>query len=85
MAGETKVVGGERSIFSNDVTEVISDTGVESDMETRSATKIVAEESEAGMKLFKDDGLCLDFTDLFGDNPLGHLLENKQALLNNFD
>ena len=39
-------------------------------MEARSATEVVAEQSKAGVELFEDDGLGLDFTNLFRDDSI---------------
>jgi len=37
------------------------------------------------VELLEDDGLSLDFADLFGDDPLGHFLENEEALLDDLN
>ena len=70
VASEAKVVGSQGPVFSNDVAEVVGDTRVETDMEARSATEVVAEQSKAGVELFEDDGLGLDFTNLFRDDSI---------------
>jgi len=77
MARESKVVCGERAIRCSDVAIVVGDGRVKSDMVTRGAAKIVAEESEAGMELLEDDGLGLNFADLLGDDPFSHLLQHE--------
>jgi len=60
---------------------VAGDTAVEADVVARGAAQITAEETEAGVELLEDDGLGLNLTDLLGDDPLGHLLENEETLL----
>jgi len=37
------------------------------------------------VELLEDDGLSLDFADLLSDDALSHLLEDEEALLDDFD
>jgi len=37
------------------------------------------------VELFEDNSLSLNLADLFGDDPLGHLLEHKEALLDDLN
>jgi len=60
---------------------VAGDTAVEANVVARGAAQVTAEGTEAGVELLEDDGLGLNLTDLLGYDPLGHLLENEEALL----
>jgi len=84
-AAEAEVVCGQRAVLGDDVAEVARDLGVEADVVAGSTTQVVAEEAERGVELLKDDGLGLNFADLFGDDPLGHLLNDEETLLDDFD
>lgn len=59
--------------------------GVISDVAAREAPEVAAESVQARVELLEDDGLGLDFTDLLGDDALGHLLEDEETLLNDLD
>ncbi len=43
--------------------------------------QVVTEESKTGVELLEDDSLSLNLADLLEDDPLGHLLDDEQALL----
>jgi hypothetical protein len=47
--------------------------------------QVIAEETKAGVELLEDNGLGLNFANLLGDDPFGHLLKNEETLLNNFN
>jgi hypothetical protein len=85
VTSEAKVVGAEGAVTADDLTEVTSDPAVEADLVVGVATEIAAEAVQARVPLLEDDGLSLNLADLLGDDPLGHLLENDQALLNDFN
>lgn len=69
VAAEAQVVGAQGTIRRDDIAKVACDTAVISDLVARAATEIAAEGSKAGVELFKDDGLSLDFADLLRDDP----------------
>jgi hypothetical protein len=58
---------------------------IEPNLEFGLTEEVAVEEVEAGVELLKRNDLSFNFADLFRDNPLGHLLEDKEALLNNID
>jgi len=64
---------------------VASNATVEADVVTRDTVEVIAEETEAGMELLEDDGLGLNLADLLEDDPLGHLLEDNETLLDDLD
>lgn len=61
------------------------DPAVEADLVVGETSQVTAEASEVGVELFEDDGLGLDFADLLGDDPLGHLLEDDELLLDDLN
>lgn len=77
VATETKVVGAQRTVNADDITEVVDDALVIADLVTGRTSEVVTEAAKASMELFKHNGLTLDFTDLFRDDPLSHLLEDN--------
>jgi len=64
---------------------MVGDRRVKSNMVAGGAAEIVAEKSEAGVELLEDDSLGLDLANLLGDDPLGHLREDEEALLDDFN
>jgi len=82
---KSKVISRKRPIGLDDTTEVASDGTVEADLVAGDAVQVVMEESKAGVELLENDGLGLDFADLLEDYPLSHLLDDEQALLDDFD
>jgi len=82
---EAEVVAGERTVWETDIAEVSSNGAVEANLVTRGTVEVTAEEVKAGAELLKDDGLSLNLADLLEDDPLGHLLEDEQALLDDLD
>jgi len=82
---ESEVISRERSISRADATEVAGNATVEANRVARHAVQVVAEKSDAGVELLEDDGLSLDLADLLEDDPLCHLLQDEQALLDDFD
>jgi len=82
---ETKVMGRERTIGIEEIVVLGEDVLVETDLFAGETTEVLTETTETSMPLFEDDGLCFDFTDGFGDNPLGHLLDDEKALLDDLD
>lgn len=85
VAIEAEVLKLEGSVGIEEGTIVTSNVAVISDLMTRHAPQIVAEATQARVPLLEDNRLSLDFTDLFGDDPLRHLLENNELLLDDFD
>lgn len=69
LAGETEIVGGEASIWANDIPEVAGDTVVKSDTASRSAAQIIWEAAEASCELLEYDSLSLNLANLLGDDP----------------
>jgi len=84
-AREAEVASGERSVIEADIAEVSSNGTVEANLTARDTVKVIAEVTKASMELLEDDGLSLDLADLLKDDPLGHLLEDEQALLDDLD
>lgn len=82
---ESEVVSREGAVRETDIAEVASNGTVEPDLVARGTVKVVPEQSKASMELFEDDGLGLDLANLFGDDPLGHLLEDEETLLDDLD
>lgn len=85
MTGETKVIDGEASIAMDDVTKVTSDSMVKANMVVRNAMQVIAEESKTSVELLEHNSLSLNLANLLEDYPLCHLLEDEQALLDDFD
>jgi len=84
-SGEAEVVGAERRVGRDEVAEVAGDAAVIADAVARGAAQVTTEEAEAGVELFENDGLSLDLADLLSDDPLSHLLEDEETLLDDFD
>jgi len=84
-SAEAEVVGAERRVGRDNVVEVAGDAAVETYAVARGAAQVAAEEAEAGVELFKNDSLSLDLADLLSDDPFGHLLEDEETLLDDFD
>lgn len=82
---ETEVVRANGVVRRDDVVEVAGNAAVETDAVARGAAQVTTEETEAGVELLKHDCLCFNLADLLGDDPLGHLLENEEALLDDDD
>lgn len=61
------------------------DVAVEANLVTRETPQVTAEATEVGVELLEDDSLGLNFTDLFGDNSLRHLLEDDKSLLDDLN
>jgi len=83
--GEPKIVVANRTVGAHNITEVARNTAVVASTVTRAARDIMAEGAHARVELLKDDGLSFDLADLLGDDPLGHLLKDEEALLNDLD
>jgi hypothetical protein len=81
IAGEAPVLGAERTVAVVEVAEVRGDAGIVSDAATREVSEVTAEAMQAGVELLEDHSLGLYFTDLLSNDALGHLLEDKEALL----
>lgn len=82
---EAKVASGERAVRVADAAEVAGNALVEANRVAGRAIQVVAEVTEAGVELLKDDSLSLNLANLLGDNPLSHLLKNEETLLDNFN
>lgn len=82
---EPKIVRAEGAVGVHDVAVVARDTTVIPDAVARLAPDVMAERAKAGVELLENDGLGLDLADLLGDNPLGHLLNDEKALLNDLN
>jgi len=82
---EAEVVVGELSIVAEDPVVVSDDLIVVADVPAGLATDIVVEGPDAGPPLLENNGLGLDLADLLGDDLLGHLLEDNEALLDDLD
>jgi len=83
--GETEVIGGERAVGEADVAEVASNGAVEASRVARDTVEVIPEQTKTGMELFEDNCLGLNFADLLEDDPLGHLLEDEETLLDDLD
>jgi len=64
---------------------VVGDPTVKPNLVVGMTREIVTEETEVGRELLEDDGLSLDLANLLSNDPLGHLLEDKETLLNDFN
>lgn len=84
-SAEAKVAGGKRRVGRDDVAEMACNSAVEADVVARGAAQVTAEGAEAGVELLKHDGLSFDLADLLGYDPLGHLLEDEETLLDDYD
>jgi len=82
---ESEVAVAERAVAVVEVAEVRGDVRVVSDIAAREAPEVAAEAVHARVELLEDNGLRLNVADLLGDDALGHLLENKEALLDDCD
>ena len=67
-AAKSKVIRREWSILLQEVAEMAGNSRIEANVETRGAAEVVAEEPEARVELLEDNGLRLNFADLFGYN-----------------
>jgi hypothetical protein len=85
VAGEAKVVGAERAVTAHDLTEVLDDVAIIANLVVGMAAQVTAEAVEARVPLLEDNGLSFDLADLLSDDPLGHLLQDNQALLDDFN
>jgi len=85
VATEAKVVRGKRSVVTDEATVVASDGGVISRCVSRGTAQVGREVTRRGDELVEDNRLGLNFTNLFSDNLLGHLLEDEETLLDNLD
>jgi len=85
VASETEVVEVERVVGIEDLVEVSRDPTVEANLVTSMAAQVTAETVKTRVPLFENNGLGLNVTDSLGDDPLGHLLQHDQALLNYLD
>lgn len=84
-ARESEVITGERAIGVANATEMTRDALIEANGMAGGAAQIVAEVAKAGVELLKDDRLGLNLTDLLSNDALGHLLEDKKTLLDDFN
>lgn len=82
---EAKIAVAQRAVRVHDAAVVVGDVAVVADAARGVAHDVRAEVGEAGVELLKDDGLSLDFADLFADDPLGHLLEHEETLLDDLN
>ncbi len=80
-----KVINRERSILMDNVAEMARNASVKANLMSGDTMQVITEETETSVELLKDYGLSLDFTDLLGDDSLGHFLEDEEALLNDFN
>lgn len=85
LAREAHVIGAQGTIAVVHVAGLRGNTRVISNITTRGTPKVAAKAAQTRVELFEYDGLGFDFADLLGDDPLGHLLKNKEALLDDFD
>lgn len=82
---EAEVLAVEGAVGVVDASVVASDAAVVADLVAGLARQITAEASEARVELLEDDCLGLDLADLLSDDPLGHLLEDNEALLDDLN
>lgn len=85
VAGEPKVAGAEAAVALEELVVERGDVRVVADTTAGVAAQVAAEAVQAGVELLENDGLALDLADLLSDNALGHLLENEETLLDDFD
>jgi len=82
---EPEVVTRKRAVGPADAAKVASNRAVEAALVARAAAQVMTEVTEAGVELLEDDSLGLNLADLFEDDPLGHLLEDEETLLDDLD
>jgi len=85
LAVESEVVTAEGAVRVDDVAVVARDAAVIASTAARLVPDITAERAHARDELLEDDGLSLDLADLLSDDPLGHLLKDKETLLDDLD
>jgi len=85
VALESKVVGCDKPIMSNEFVEVSCDSSIVAYAVSRESSQVILESTKATVELFEYDCLRFDFTYLLSDNLLSKLLDNNKALLDNFD
>jgi len=85
MAAETEVLAAEGAVRADEAGEMARNVAVVANLVSRGASQVVTEATKAAVELLKDDCLSLDFADLFSDDPLGHLLQDDKALLDDLD
>jgi len=84
-ASEAQVVAGQGTSGVDEVGVEAGDIAVIADVAARDAAEVAGEAGEVGNNLVGDDGLGLDLADLFGDDSLGHLNQDSEALLDELD
>jgi len=82
---EAKVIARERAIRADQASVVAGNRRVITSVVARGAAQIGREVARRSNEWLEDNGLSLNFTDLLGDDPLGHLLENEETLLDDLD
>lgn len=85
VSREAPVVGAQGAITVVEVAEIRGNARIISNTTSGGAPKVAAEAVQAGVELLKYHGLGFDFADLLGDDALGHLLKNKEPLLDDLD
>jgi len=87
LAGEVPIVEVEGSVVVDELGEVLDDLLIVSDLVvlSRVPAEVASESVQASEPLLEDNGLNLNLADGLNDDPLGHLLENKEALLDDVD
>jgi len=84
VAAEAEVVVAQRPVGVVEVSVVLDDAVVVASVAAGAVSQVVAEAAERRIVLLEDDCLCLDLADLLRDNLLCHLLEDGQALLDDY-
>jgi hypothetical protein len=82
---EAKVVEVPGAVSIEDVTEVTGDPAVEANLVVGVAPQVTAESVKARVPLLEYNSLSFDITELLRDDSLGKLLQDYQALLDNFN
>ncbi len=79
-AAEAEVRGAQRTRRGDDASVVASDAAVVANTATGGVPQVVAEGADGGVELLKDNGLCLDFADLLGDDAMWQNMRERRRV-----
>jgi len=85
FAAEAKAIAIDRTIGVDEGADVAGDAAVVADLVAREMSNIAAKSREAGVELFKDNGLSFNLANLLSDDPLCHFLKDNKLLLDNLN
>jgi len=85
VAGEPEVLNAQRAVLLNDGAEVACNATVVANLTARMTEKVITEVAHARVELLEDDGLGFDLANLLGNDPLSHLLNDEETLLDDLN